>query len=334
MRTPCRIAASLGLALLGTVAAVQAAIITVNPGAYGSYYSSGSVVRYGNYRLWDPVANNWAPVLGSADYTGVQTADFGLLVDGRTYQVKARDANVVIGSFTNSGGSPTGVIGQLSLSGSTLSFINQTVHLVAPARWSYASARIWCVSWAEFGIARFELPAGTWGGWYGNLGDGNLFSIGVASTGLVTVNSDSRGIGISGGLNQLVFPDNGTLQEVKWIGGGTPPGANFVALDWGTPNLPPASSQTLYLYSGQYSFISGYPTGGGSYWSPTLTGGNVILPMPTDPNYQLYTRFFTYHSASSGLDYTYALLAPEPSAALLLGLAVAGLTLRRRRVRG
>ncbi len=321
--------------MVSLAAASQATIYTFDPGQYGSYRADNSQVVAGNYRLWDVTANNWSPVsLGSGDRTGVQTVDFTALVSGNVYQIKARDANVIIGSFTNTGGAPTGVAGQMTLAGTTLSFVNQTVNVVAPARWTYPSVQIWSTSWGNRFISRFMLPAGTWGGWYANLGDNNLFSIGVTAAGVVSVGSDARGIGISGGANQLVFPDNAFLQEVKWAGpAASPPAANWISLDWGTDNLPFSGNLTMNLYSGLYSFASGLSIGGGSYWTPVLSGGNedVMFPKPTDPNYQLYTKYYVYHSATSGLDYTYAFLAPEPTTALLFGLAAAGLALRRRR---
>lgn len=294
------------LAMAGSSVA-RAATLTIDPGTYGSYLANGSVVRYGNY--------SFRPLGGGTiwqDRTGIQAQDLGVLADG-TYEIWARDANVVIGSFVNTGGNPSNATGSVTLAGNTLSFVNHDIRVGGSGLWTWPNAKIFNVAWGEVGVARFVLPAGNdWDGWWGVIND-NSFDINVDSSGNVTVAAQSPNIGITGGAGVLNFPVDG-IRQVRVT---APAIGNWWSLDWATGNLPSSTTFDLFLYPGLYRLATGV-TGS---WSP-----NNQFTVPLAAAYQTVT--FTHDGITGPVTF---LIFPEPSAALLLALTGAGALLRRRR---
>ena len=296
---------------------VQAVPITIDPGTYGSYRADNSLVSAGSYAVWSLSTSSWA----LWDSAGTQSPD---LADG-SYEIRARDAGVVIGTITISGGSISSSSGSITAGATSLNFITHDVAVSGAPGW-VSNAHLWNLAVTNLDVGRFVMPAGNWTGWYGHVTSGNDYQVNVASDGMVTIGSDARGIGITGGSGQLNFPT--TIRSITLSGPATPPpGANFMALDWATVNLPFSGTTTLYLYDGGYNFISGL---GNGTWTPAIWVTNDVF-VPLSPKQTLSTSF-TWHSNESGQDYTYTFFSegvPEPSTALVLGLGA--LALRRRR---
>ena len=260
---------SLSTTLVGLLVfapAVQADTIQIDPGGYGSYYANGSLAQAGSYSL--------RPAGGGflwQDRTGIQTQDLGAMADG-AYEIVARDAGVVIGTFTNSSGTLVSPSGSITVTGGTnVAFVTKDVVVTGAAGWA-SCVRVWCMSWSQNGLTKFVLPVNDgWNGFWGNANCNNTLRMSVAANGDVAVVSQSPNIGITGGNGVLKFPNE--LADITVTITAQPGDMSFWSIDWATGNLN-FSTQTLKLYGGTY----GIANNGSGTW---LGGNTLTIPVDT-----------------------------------------------------
>ena len=261
-------ATAVGLVVVMSTA--QASTIRIDPGAYGSYYADGTKAADGTYSL-RPKDGGWV----FNDRAGVQTQDLGELADDQ-YEIVARDANVVIGSFSNINGAACAPSGAIVLTGGTnIAFVTQDIAVTGARDWT-PCARMWNVSWSQNGLTRFVLPVGDgWSGWWANVSaPDNRFSFNLATNGDVTIVSQNPNIGITGGHGVIKFPE--AIATITFTLSAQPPGMNRWALDWVTGNQDfSVLTQNFNLYPGTYFFAT---DGNDNNWF----GGNTFtIPVDT-----------------------------------------------------